>query len=293
MTIKCMLCGEELNWITWSHLKSVHNMDTLEYQRMFPNAYMMDEEMRHNISEKNSGSMHTVEAKRLMSEAHMGHAVSEETKRKISEAIQEYWKNPENVQAMSKTMQGNQNGLGGRSRLGYVNTEEAKQLQREASTGLIHSKEAKQAMSRAKLGNQNALGYKHTEETKQAQSETMKELFKDPEYLRRWSEAQHKKPNRPELQLQSILDKHFPGEWKYTGDGTFWLEGKNPDFMNINGKKQVIEIFGVYWHDDDEVETRIAHFKEYGFDCLIFWEFDVWDEEEVVDRVKSFGEEKE
>ena len=35
-------------------------------------------------------------------------------------------------------------------------------------------------------------------------------------------------------------------------------------------------------------EERIAHFKKYGFDCLIFWEYDAWvNEEMIVQRISD------
>ena len=279
MPIKCMLCNEEFGQITGSHLKSAHNMDSLEYQRMFPNAGIMSEEAWRKISEANVGNQNALgcvrskETKQLLREAQMGHVTTEETRRRMSEA-----------------------NTGNQYALGHVHTEESKQLMREAALGNkcamgnVHTEETRQKMREASLGNQYHLGLVHTEEAKQKMREAMMKNWKDPEFQRRWSESVHMRPNEPECQLQSVLDKHFPGEWKYTGDGTFWIKGKNPDFTNVNGKKQVIEIFGYYWHDDDEVEPRIAHFKEYGFDCIIFWEFDVYDEEEVVGRVKTFKE---
>ena len=159
--------------------------------------------------------------------------------------------------------------------------------------GNVHTEETRQAMREAVTGNQYFLGHVHTGETKQAMRESMKEQWKDPEFQQRWSKSVHMKPNGPERQLQSVLDKHSPGEWKYTGDGTFWIEGKNPDFTNVNSKKQVIEIFGYYWHDPNLFPNRmseeelIAHYKEYGFNCIIFWEFDVYNEEEVIERIKQ------
>ena len=110
------------------------------------------------------------------------------------------------------------------------------------------------------------------------------------------AEAQGRKPNGRELQLQSVLDRHFLNEWKFVGDGQFNLGGRNPDFMNVNSKKQVIEVFGYYWHDPvlfpnrPTEEELIAHYKSFGFDCIVFWEYDVYNEEEVVTRVKKMSE---
>jgi len=81
-----------------------------------------------------------------------------------------------------------------------------------------------------------------------------------------------RKPNKLEQRFDNFLQKHFPGEYKYTGDGSFILAGKCPDFTNINSKKKIIEIFGDYWHQADDPEERKEIFGEYGFDTLILWE---------------------
>jgi len=299
--IKCLECGEEFNRIAGIHLRVVHNMTADEYLEKHHGAELISKELRKSISEHMTGKQnalgfeHTEEAKKLIGEANignhhgLGYKHTEEAKQK---------------------MMGNQNALG------YVCTETHKQAISKANMGnqytlgYVQSEEQKQKNREAHLGNQNLLGHKSTKEQVQAQtdslrafyaseegkkvregmSKSLKDDWKDPEFAKMMGEALHKKPNNVERDLQVVLDKHFPGEWKYVGDYQFWIGGKNPDFVNVTGKKQVIEIFGYYWHDDDEVEPRIAHFKEYGFDCIIFWEFDVYDEEEVVGRVKTFKE---
>jgi len=122
------------------------------------------------------------------------------------------------------------------------------------------------------------------QKTKDKQSETQKENWANPEFAKRMAISQHRKPNSAELLLESILNRCFPNEWKYTGDGQVWIEGRNPDFVNINGKKQVIELFGCYWHIErarttDDVQNRINHYKKYGFDCLIIWDSQLTEEE--------------
>jgi len=183
---------------------------------------------------------------------------------------------------VSGSMLGNRNALGGPGSEGYTHTEEAKRAISEA-------------VRESKLGNQYALGHTcvHTEETRKRMSETMKEHWKDPEFAKMVSELQHRRPNGSELRLQTVLDKRFPGEWRYVGDGQFWIEGRNPDFMNVDSRKQVIEVFGVYWHDPTlfpdrlSEEELVAHYRSYGFDCLVFWEYDVFDEDEVAKRVSK------
>jgi len=60
--------------------------------------------------------------------------------------------------------------------------------------------------------------------------------------------------------------------YKYVGDGQIWIGHHNPDFINTNHRKQVIEVFGSYWHPlFDEAKLR-EYYKQYGFDCLVIWD---------------------
>jgi len=93
-----------------------------------------------------------------------------------------------------------------------------------------------------------------------------------PETLMRIRERSSANPNKLELRVQRWLDKLFPKEWKYVGDFQTFIGGKCPDFMNVNGQKKLIEVFGDYWHQDDDPQKRIDHFSEYGFETLVLWE---------------------
>ena len=119
----------------------------------------------------------------------------------------------------------------------------------------------------------------------------IKESWKDPEVARR--RLVRLSPNDSELQLQNVLDKHFPKEWKYVGNGQMWVDGRNPDFTNVNGKKQVIELFGIYWHDPilfpkrPTEEELVAHYGRFGFDCIVIWEYDIYDELNITNLVRD------
>ena len=110
--------------------------------------------------------------------------------------------------------------------------------------------------------------------------------------------AQNKQPNRVEGKLLSIIEKSLPGEYRYTGDGNFLINGVCPDFVNCNGQKKVIEVFGDYWHSDKKVRTwketelgRIMQYRSFGFDCLVLWEKDVLNkpENEIANTIKMFN----
>jgi len=109
---------------------------------------------------------------------------------------------------------------------------------------------------------------------------TNKLLWQDPEYaqehLRVRTKGMRKRPTKPEMIMQIILQNLFPDEYKYVGNGEVWLGRRNPDFININGQKKIIEVFGDYWHMNDSGEERIEHFRHYGYDTLIIWEKDLY-----------------
>lgn len=193
--------------------------------------------------------------------------------------------------------------------------------------GKHHSLETRGKMSAKMMGNQNPLGCHRSKETvakiiagqkgKKVSEETRAKLSaslsgrplpdevkvklrdamlkkcQDPDFIAARMLAQGIKPNRAELYLQSILDKHFPGEWGYTGDGQFIIGGKCPDFANVNGRKEVIELFGNYWHNTNKFPNRldqkqmIKHYKRYGFLCIVIWEEELDNEEALVEHIRT------
>jgi len=133
-----------------------------------------------------------------------------------------------------------------------------------------------------------------TPEYRQKRSAMTRALWADPEYKDKTLRAQRRgcgvRPTSIEVDLQSILDRHFPGEWKYVGDGQVWLGGRNPDFINVNGHKAIIEAFGSYWHEPEEVDLRTQHFRQFGFSTLVLWDTEIKNEVDVVARVTSMVE---
>lgn len=83
------------------------------------------------------------------------------------------------------------------------------------------------------------------------------------------------KPNKPETILNNLLEILYPNHWKYVGDGSFIIGRQNPDFININGIKSVIELFGDYWHKDENEQDRINKYNDFGYSCLVIWEHEL------------------
>lgn len=114
-----------------------------------------------------------------------------------------------------------------------------------------------------------------------------KRLWQNPEYVAKMMRSRGVKPNRTEKELEAFLEKHFPNEWKYVGDGEFILGGLCPDFMNINGKKRLIELFGAYWHDLFDIARRTEHFRQYGYHTIIVWENELKDKAKLLKKLKK------
>lgn len=113
------------------------------------------------------------------------------------------------------------------------------------------------------------------------------------------------KPTRPERMFEEICQKYnLP--FRYVGDGQLWIGKKggrklNPDFIECNGKKIVIEIMGEYWHSlllnpkirEEAVLTyREKHFRHFGWKSIFFWDADLLrkdTEQFILNKLKQEG----
>jgi len=83
-----------------------------------------------------------------------------------------------------------------------------------------------------------------------------------------------RKPTELEQRFIEVCE-NYDLPFKYVGDGKFWVENMNPDFIECNGKKIAIEILGEYWHSDEEFQERKEKFAEYGWECIGIWEHEI------------------
>ena len=103
------------------------------------------------------------------------------------------------------------------------------------------------------------------------------------------------KPNKSEQILINLINQNNLS-YKFVGCGDFILGGKNPDFLQCNGQKKIIELFGVYWHltkpgfkTRQEAENqRKEVFTKYGFSTLIVWEDELKDVDKLLDKIRLF-----
>lgn len=79
-----------------------------------------------------------------------------------------------------------------------------------------------------------------------------------------------------EIKFQEIIDKHqLP--YKYVGNGKFFIERKNPDFVNINGEKKAIEVYARKHKEkmrnisiEEWKRERQNIFSKYGWEIIFF-----------------------
>jgi len=96
-----------------------------------------------------------------------------------------------------------------------------------------------------------------------------------------------RQPNKKEILLSNLLQELFL-PYRYVGNGQFILGGKCPDFLNVNGQKKLIELFGDFWHKGENPQGRIDYFKQYGFETLVIWECELAKPNELKTKLANF-----
>lgn len=158
----------------------------------------------------------------------------------------------------------------------------------QAHRGFTFTLESRKKMSKkAKLR-------KHSKASNMKRSLTMFKHWLDPEYQKKWEKGCRLSPNKLELLVKDVLDRLFPNQYQFVGDGNVWIGGKCPDFINTNGQKKLIEVLGDFWHGPEDVRKRADHFSKYGFKTLVLWEHDIVNHPEGVARkLARFHEKRE
>jgi hypothetical protein len=138
-------------------------------------------------------------------------------------------------------------------------------------------------IGKEQIGDKNSFfGKHHTKDTKDKIAEIQRKQWESEEYIQNWMEGKNRYPNKLESVVYEILQKLQPNEWKYNGnfEEGVMLGGMIPDFINVNGVKRVIEVFGDYWHSDEVINGRWkrsefgrkAVYSQLGYDCVVLWE---------------------
>ncbi len=232
----------------------------------------------------------TPETRAKLSLAHFDKHHSEETKAKIHDAL--LGTHPTEKARVNMRL----------SQTGKHHSEETKTKMRLALLGRQLTEETRIKMSLAKKGKplseQQLANIRKTvssPEYRAKRSQIAKTLWQNPKYRNKVVTqimlGSHIRPTKPEQQLLELLGTLYPNEWAYVGDGQLIIAGKNPDFANVNGKKQLIEMYGDYFHKGEDPQKRIDIFSQYGYKCLVIWENELAKPKEVLHKIASFTKE--
>lgn len=122
-------------------------------------------------------------------------------------------------------------------------------------------------------------------------SERLKLLNINPEFKAKAIKGRLKRPTKLEKQFINLIQKYnLP--YKYVGDGSFMIERKNPDFININGEKIAIEVYAEIFKKFSFVniekwkEDRQEIFSQYGWKLFFFNEKELKNEKEVIMKLR-------
>lgn len=208
------------------------------------------------------GKPHSEEHKKRVSEKLKGRIVLKETKEKLSTASKKQWENP----TTRKTI------------LNSIKTED------------YSTKMSKIITERAK--NPNWI---------KKLSQGQKRVWKIPEIRNKRVEATRKalyiKPTMPEKKLIQIINaNNFP--FRYTGDGSFIINGFNPDFICTNNENKLIEVFGRAFHDPEQSFMKVSWQRQYfgrmsiysqlGYKCLILWDDELKNEKIILEKIGGY-----
>lgn len=174
----------------------------------------------------------------------------------------------------------------GRYVKGHVWTEEEKEVNRQKHLGKTPSIESNLKRSLALKGKPKSpahiakviearKGLKHSAESKEKNrlwhiNHWYNEMTDEKKALHIKTVLRNgKHPNKQEIKLQEFINS-LGLFYKYTGNGSCVINNCNPDFIHTE-KKKIIELFGEYWHRNEDGSERVNKFKDVGYSCLIIW----------------------
>lgn len=273
----CIDCGKE----RWSQLKSKDRKET--YLR----CHICSLHARKGCVSPFKGRTHTAEAKLQNSLKHKGKILTEEHKFKASQSVKAFYKlHPEIWDRLHK------------NNIGKKRTPQYKAESSLRNKGKIITKEQKIKISKS-LKEYYKLHPEQREiihKRNYGRRHTLEELDRT---VRGIIKASHMKPNRCEIKLGELINR-VSSDFKYNGGGELGvvLGGRIPDYVNVNGKKQVINFNGCHWHGcsicypqkyiENDTRNNIKPYIGLGYKVLVIWEHELLDEENVVNKIRDF-----
>ncbi|KKN14192.1 hypothetical protein LCGC14_0998630 [marine sediment metagenome] len=286
-SIQCELCGFRFINITWAHLKYYHSGMTIEeYNSRFPlsstklsmnskEAMVKGEETRRSMFSNMSPERRQEWVRRSFG--------NDESIKKRTESIRTFHRNMGEKERLEWVLQSFHNlteeegqaknlaiSKGVKKYWARLSVRERQEISRKFSEGHASmTQEAKDAWRKAQSEAHLAFWNGLSEKEKSARTRARMKAIKAG-------------PSEPEVWLGVYLESRFPGEWLYNGDGSrdVVVGGKIPDFVHSSGDKKVLEVFGRYWHTEEQEVGLVEYYKQNGYSCIVVWEWDcyLWSE---------------
>lgn len=228
-------------------------------------------EIREKHSKRMSGENHhnfgkhlSDDTKQKISNAEKGKIISKETRERMSSSHKIYWENVSEEYLRSFC-----------EKMSKINRNpEMIEKRREATNKL----------------NEN-------ESYKESLRDGVRQAMKEYEYwVNYYNGKKNKKKSNLELKLECVLKEFFPNEFEFNGNFelNFVLDRFTPDFVNINGKQKLIEVFGNYWHSrrnknvDDQIKERREVYEANGYECLFILEDEFKNLDKIRNKIETF-----
>lgn len=253
-----------------------HSPEAIAKMSASNKGHPVSQETRKKLSVAHSGKTLSLEHRKKIGLSNKGKIVSADTRKKKSQNAKKQWNNPI---SRNKIL------------AGVIKASKSPERCLKISRAMKGRVPSKSTLDACKIANRARKGEKRSKyviKDRALYRQKRLEMWSLDSYVANQMRARQVRPNKVELYLQAFLNKHFSDTWKYVGDGQLIIGGKCPDFTNINGRKQLIELFGNYWHKDDNPEDKIGHYRKFGFDCLVIWENELNKEDELMQKVKEF-----
>jgi len=87
--------------------------------------------------------------------------------------------------------------------------------------------------------------------------------------------------------LRKILNKHFPKSYSFVGNGKVIIGNRCPDFLDKKTNR-IIELYGRYWHSNDNPEDKIQYYNSFGYSCLVIWDDELKDVDALIAKINEF-----
>jgi len=192
-------------------------------------------------------------------------------RKKVSEKIQMIWKNPN-----YKISTGRRISEAKKGKSHKPHSEETK-LKISLNNGKYWLGKHRSEEWKKQVSEKNRL-FRQNLQVKQKTSKISKKLWQNKIYretvIRNALKGLLKRPTSFEQKLIDLINENnLP--FKYVGNGQIIIGYRNPDFVEITGRKLLIETYAKFWHPKNYEKQRFRLFQKNGYQTLFLNEDDL------------------